>query len=160
MSFDCGSEPLNEYLQRYARQNHDSGLAKTWVAVEAGGERVLGFYTLTVAHVEFASAPERLRRRFPRYPIPVYRLARLAVARTVQGQRVGAELLLSAVMRARAAADSVGGIGLLIDAKDDDAARWYRRFGATPLVDHPLLLLLPFDVVGAALRDAGEDASP
>ena len=153
--FDCGSAPLNDYLKRYARQNHESGLTRTWVAVDPGG-RILGYYSITLAELAATSAAPLLRRRVPHYPIPVYRLARLAVDRSVQGQGLGGELLFAAALRAKAAAESVGGIGLLIDAKDEAAARWYERFGAQRLVDHPLTLVLTFDAIDVALREAGD----
>ncbi len=157
--FDCGSPPLNEYLVRYARQNHESGVTKTFVALNPNTpDRVLGYYSMAVASVECEALPPDLQRRLPRYPIPVYRLARLAVARELQGQGLGAELLVAAALRAEAASRSVGGIGLLIDAKDDEAARWYMRFGAVPLVDHELTLLLLFETLTAALESARESS--
>ena len=95
--FDCGVSALNDYLQRYARQNHASGGAKTFVAVTAAQpNRVLGYYSITPGAIEFARVPAALTRRLGRYEVPVYRLGRLAVDVSVQGRGLGAELFVSA----------------------------------------------------------------
>ena len=116
-AFDCGEPMLNEYLRRYARQNHTSGGAKTFVAVPLDEPvRVLGYYSLSPAEVSIDRVPERVRQGHGRYPLPGFRLARLAVARDHQDQGLGGQLLLSAGERCLAAASEVGGVVLLIDA--------------------------------------------
>ena len=153
--FDCGSPDLNAYLFRYARQNHETGGAKIFVAVSpAEPSRVLGFYSISPGAIEFARVPADLTRKLGRYDVPVFRLGRLAVDRSVQGEGLGGELLLAAGERALAVATEVGGVALAIDAKDDDAARWYQRFGALPLLDDPLKLVLPLAVVADAIQTA------
>ena len=154
--FDCGSPDLNVYLSRYARQNHESGGAKTFVAVspaEAG--RVLGYYSISPGAIEFARVPPRLTRKLGRYDVPVFRLGRLAVDRSVQGRGLGGELLLAAGERALAVSTQVGGTALAIDAKDEHAAGWYERFGAVELLDDPLKLILPLVVIAAAIDSVG-----
>jgi GNAT superfamily N-acetyltransferase len=153
-SFDCGSQELNEYLQRYARQNHVGGSSKTFVAVDPDNPaRILGYYTISPGSFDFDALPPDLRTRFGRYPVPVFRLARLAVDRTMQRLGLGGDLLLAAAERAMAVAQEVGGVGLIIDAKHDEAAAWYRRFGAVPLLDSPLTLFLPFSMIEQVLAD-------
>ncbi|MPZ42324.1 MAG: GNAT family N-acetyltransferase [Betaproteobacteria bacterium] len=156
-SFDCGAADLNEYLARYARQNHESGGAKTFVAVSpVEPARVLGFYSISPGSIEFARVPANLTRKLGRYDVPVFRLGRLAVDRSVQGQGLGGDLLLAAGERALAVAAEVGGVALAIDAKDENAARWYERFGAQPLLDDPLKLILPLSVIADAIKTAGK----
>ncbi|MGH9525093.1 MAG: GNAT family N-acetyltransferase [Terriglobales bacterium] len=155
--FDCGVPDLNEYLSRYARQNHESGGAKTFVAVSpAEPAHVLGFYSISPGAIEFARMPANVTKKLGRYDVPVFRLGRLAVARSMQGQGLGGDLLLASGERALAVALQVGGVALAIDAKDDKAARWYERFGALPLLDDPLKLILPLGVVADAIRKAGK----
>ena len=154
--FDCGSEDLNEYLRRYARQNHDRGHTKTYVAVSAvEPSRILGYYSIAPASIDFGVVPESITRRFPRYPIPVFLLARLAVHRDVQGQGVGRELFLAAGVRCLAVANEVGGFALLIDAKDEAAANWYEHLGACRLLDDNLRLILPLATISQALDQSG-----
>ncbi len=153
--FDCGSAELNDYLDRYARQNHESGGAKTFVAVPpAEPARVLGFYSISPGAIEFARVPARLTRKLGRYDVPVFRLGRLAIDRSVQGKGLGGDLLLAAGERALSVAAEVGGVALAIDAKDASAAKWYERFGALMLLDDPLKLVLPLAVVAAAIAAA------
>ena len=153
--FDCGAADLNEYLARYARQNHESGGAKTFVAVSpVEPARVLGFYSISPGSIEFTRVPANLTRKLGRYDVPIFRLARLAVDRSAQGEGLGGELLLAAVERALAVAAEVGGVAFAIDAKDEYGAHWYGRFGARPLLDDPLKLILPLSVIADAIRRA------
>ena len=156
-SFDCGAPELNAYLDRYARQNHESGGAKTFVAVSpVTPTRVMGYYSISPGAVEFARVPAKLTKKLGRSDVPVFRLGRLAVDRSVQGQGLGGDLLLTAGERALAVAAQVGGIALAIDAKDEKAAKWYARFGALVLRDDPLKLVLPLDVIANAIATAGK----
>jgi GNAT superfamily N-acetyltransferase len=151
--FDCGDDDLNLYLQRYARQNHESGGAKCFVAVERlEPERVLGFYTLSPASILYNRAPAVVSRGLARYDVPVFRLGRLAVDLSVQGRGLGGKLIFAAGGRALLVAEHVGGVALLIDAKNERVAEWYQSHGAHPLLDAPLSLLLPLMTIEAALR--------
>jgi GNAT superfamily N-acetyltransferase len=155
--FDCGETALNEFLQRYARKSHELGGAKTFLAIDdADGKTVLGFYSLSPGAVEYARTPETVRRGLARHEVPCFRLARLAVDRRVQKRGLGGQLLLAAGRRCLQASAEVGGVALLIDAKNDAVAGWYASYGAVPLVDAPLTLLLPLATVEAALKAAGK----
>jgi GNAT superfamily N-acetyltransferase len=155
-AFDCGDEALNEFLRRYARKSHERGGAKTFLAIEdAGGKTILGFYSLSPASVDYARTPEIVRHGLARHDVPGFRLARLAVDRRWQGKRIGGQLLLTAGRRCLLAAAEVGGVVMVIDAKNDRAAAWYASYGAVPLLDAPLTLLLPLVTVAAALTKAG-----
>jgi GNAT superfamily N-acetyltransferase len=154
-SFDCGVPQLNEFLQRHARQSHERGGAKTFVAAPVDDPcRVLGFYSLSPASLDYARTPAVARKGLARHDVPVFRLARLAVDRAVQGSGLGGQLLLAAGRRCLLAAAEVGGVALLIDAKNGQAASWYQSLGGIPLLDAPLSLLLPLDTIAAALKSA------
>ena len=153
--FDCGVGALNDYLRRYARQNHQSGGAKTFVAAAvASPNTVLGYYTIAPGAIDFADVPDAAKRGLGRYEVPVFRLGRLAVSVGEQGRGLGGELLMAAGQRALAVAEAVGGVALAIDAKDEAAAGWYQRFGALRLLDDPLALVLPLATIAAALKGA------
>jgi GNAT superfamily N-acetyltransferase len=155
-SFDCGEPALNEFLQRHARQSHDLGGSKTFLAISDDRKTILGFYSLSPASIEYARTPEILRRALARYDVPVFRLGRLAVDRKRQGQGLGGQLLLAAGRRCLLAAAEVGGVALLIDAKNERVANWYASYGALALSDAPLSLLLPLATIQAALKSAGK----
>jgi GNAT superfamily N-acetyltransferase len=155
--FDCGSPELNAYLHRYARQNHESGGAKTFVAVPPDKPTcILGYYAISPGAIEFARVPAAITRKLGHYEVPVFRLGRLAVSAAMQGQRVGSALLFAAGRRAIAVAAEVGGIALAIDAKNERAAAWYERFGALRLMDDPLRLLLPLATIADAAPIRGK----
>jgi GNAT superfamily N-acetyltransferase len=155
-AFDCGEEALNEFLSRYARKSHDLGGAKTFLAIDdADNKIILGFYSLSPASVAYARTPEIIKRGLARHDVPGFRLARLAVDRKLQRQGIGGQLLLAAGRRCLIAAAEVGGVVLVIDAKNDKVAGWYASYGAVPLLDAPLSLLLPLATIGAALRKVG-----
>ena len=97
-----------------------------------------------------------VRRGLARHEVPAFRLARLAVALPCQGRGLGGQLLLAAGRRCLLAAAEVGGVALLIDAKNERAASWYASYGAVPLLDAPLALLLPLGTLRAALVAAGK----
>lgn len=154
-AFDCGSAELNIYLRRYARQNHDAGGAKTFLAVpDENPATILGFYSLSPGAIEFGRAPRTVTKRLGQYDVPVFRLGRLAVSLSMQGRGLGADLLLAAGVRCLAVAAQVGGVAIAIDAKDMRAAAWYERFGAMRLLDDPLKLVLPLTTIEQTLGSA------
>ena len=131
----------------------ESGGAKTFVAVAPhAATRVLGFYSISPGAIAFAHVPASLTKKLGRYDVPVFRLERLAIDRSVQGHGFGGDLLLAAGERALAVAAEVGGVALAIDAKDDRAANWYERFCALALLDDPLKLILPLAAIAEAKR--------
>ncbi len=141
---------------RHARQGHERGSAKTFVAVStADGSTIFGFYSLSPASLEYARAPDVIRRGLARYEVPVFRLGRLAVDHRQQRQGLGGQLLLAAGRRCLRVAAEVGGVALLIDAKNARVADWYASYGAVPLLDSPLSLLIPLPTISAALEDIG-----
>jgi hypothetical protein len=75
-----------------------------------------------------------------------------AVDRTLQGRGLGGALLLRTAVRCIRVADEIGGVGLLIDAKNEQVAQWYAGYGALPLLDAPLSLILPLAVAADALK--------
>lgn len=151
--FDCARVELSTFLQRYALQNSQRGVSRTFVAVsETDPARVIGYYTLTPAEMALDQVPEPLRKGLPRHPLGGYRLARLAVDRHCTGRGLGGMLLFDAAFRCQQASEQVGGVMIFIDAKDEAAAAFYAKHGATPLPHTPLTLLLPMATVLAALR--------
>jgi GNAT superfamily N-acetyltransferase len=141
-TFDCGKAGLNDWLKRHARQAQGSGSAKTFVV--ADDVRVAGYFSLTVGQVDTLEAPERIRKGMGQYPIPVVILARLGVDRAYQGQGVGVGMLQDAIRRTMLIAEQAGIRAMLTHPIDEEAARFYTRFGfiASPLREQQLLLLL------------------
>jgi len=155
-TFDCGDDVLNQFLHRHARQSHEKGGAKTYLAVGENNEKILGYYSLSPASIAYERAPEVVKRGLARHDVPVFRLGRLAVDLSLQSQGLGGQLLLAAGRRCLLVAAQAGGVALLIDAKNERVAQWYASYGAIPLLDAQLSLLLPFKTIHAALTTAGK----
>lgn len=144
--FSCGKPELDHYLQRFARQNDEKNIAKTFVAVDADGH-VLGYYSLSTASIEFATLPEDIRLSLPAYPVPAARLARLAVDTSMKGQGLGAKLLIDALQRIVGASQEIAVKVILVDAMDEDASEFYKHFGFIELPEQDLKLFLPIETV-------------
>ncbi|MCB1560115.1 MAG: GNAT family N-acetyltransferase [Xanthomonadales bacterium] len=126
--FSCGEPALDRFFQHYAGQNQFKlRLAVTYVAVVEG--RIVGFATVAAASLERDAMPSAvLRRRLPAYPLPVLRLARLGVDWAAQGVGVGRCLLRHVFGLALAQRDTVGCVGVVVDAKTD-AVAFYEKLG-------------------------------
>ena len=147
---------MNDFFARYARRSHESGAAKTFLAIDnAHGKSILGFYSLAPGALAYAGTPEMVRRGLARHDAPGFRLARIATDLRWQGQGLGGQLLAAAARRCLRAASEVGGVVLIIDAKNDRAARWYLSYGAVPLADKPLTLVMSLATFAAGLIAAG-----
>ena len=145
--FDCGEEALNRFLLRFALVNQRAQASRTYLALH--GDAVLGFHTLVVGAVSPEQAPERIRKGLANHPIPVMVLARLAVARSHQGQGLGAGLLKDAIGRTLAAAAIAGIRAMVVHAKDQQARGFYEHFGFRPSPTDPLhLFVLVKDLQG------------
>ena len=140
-TFDCGVTALNEWLARFARSDQQAHSSATYLLKR--GSRVVGFYTLAPHAIEPEVADRRLKAGLPsRRAVPVFLLARLALDKSEQGTGLGADLLRDALARCATAAGEVGGRAVVVNAKDDKAAGFYRRFGFTPLPGNLHLLYL------------------
>lgn len=147
--FDCGKEPLNRFLVRFAYQAQLSGSSQTYVAL--ANDEVVGYYTLVFGDVAFDDAPERLRKGMARHPIPLMILARLAVAASWAEKGIGSGLLKDAMLRTLAAAEIAGLRAFAVHAKDEDARSFYQHFGFVEAPSDPLhLFLLLKDLRGLA----------
>ncbi len=144
--FDCGKPSLSEWLSRHARQAGASGSARTFAVVDDtnGERRVVGYYSLTVGQVDTLEVPDRVRKGMGQYPIPVVLLARLAVDHRHQGQGIGPGLLRDAITRALTISEQAGVRAMMTHPLDEDATRFYLKFGfvPSPAGEGMLLLLL------------------
>ncbi len=147
--FDCGEPSLNRYLHELATQHHRAGVAVTHVLVEhEAPSQILGYYSLAAAQLSLAQLTPADRRRLPRYPVPVARLARLAVALGEQGHGLGEPLLQDVVKRCLGLRTELGIHALLVDALHERAAAFYRRYGFRETAADALTLYLPLGNAG------------
>src|SRR5262245_41196285 len=129
-SFRSGDPDLDRFFIKYAGQNQfRHHIGTTYVAMDGG--RIQGFVTVAPGNVE-GDVLASTRRRLPRYPVPVLRLARLAVGESEEGQGVGGALLRHVFGLAINLAAEYGCAGVLVDAKPG-AVDFYARFGFSPV---------------------------
>ena len=146
--FDCGYPVLNNYLKKYARQNHEKGIAKTFVAIsQAKSLRIDGYYTVSASVIEFASLPKSYQKGMPTYPIPAILIGKLAVDNSVKGQGLGGELLVDALFRAVKASQEIGIFAVRVDALDLTAKEFYLKYEFIPFQAQTLSLFLPIKTI-------------
>ncbi len=148
--FDCGSETLSRWLQKFAWPNQQADSAKTYVAVREN--RVVAYYALTAGSVHRHEGPQRIVKGLANHPVGVVLLARLAVETSEQGKGLGKALLVDALKRIEAAADIIGVRAVMVHAIDDAARRFYEHFEFDPSPIDPFQLMLLLKDVRKALR--------
>jgi GNAT superfamily N-acetyltransferase len=158
--FRSGDPDLDRFFALYAGQNQfRHHLGTTYVAADAG--TILGYATVAAGNIEGQALPGALRRWLPAYPLPVLRLARLAVDTTAQGRGVGSRLLRHIFLLALTMSEQYGCVGIMVDAKAN-AIEFYTRFGFSPLEleegalesrPRPAPMFLPLDLAATALKE-------
>ncbi len=151
VDFYSGEPALDEYLKKFALENGERGLSRAWVALLAN--KVIGYYTLSSAHLELFELPKKAQRGLPKYPIPAIRIGRLAVDCSMQGQGFGGCLLFNALHRILSVATEIGIRLIFVDAKHEMAKSFYLKYGFSPLPMNPLKLILPVKTVSLLVSD-------
>jgi GNAT superfamily N-acetyltransferase len=133
-AFDCGDEPLNNYLIRHAWTNQQKvSIGVTYVAVdESAPHTVLGYFTLATSGIPRDRFPKKFVRGLPPYDLPLILLARLAVDRRFSGRGLGHALISEALTITLCVADEVGCRCIVTDAYSDKVG-WYARYGFVPI---------------------------
>lgn len=143
-NFSCGISELDTYLLQFAKQNHKKGISKTFVGMD--GERAIGFYTISMASIEFRELPIYLSKGIPKYPLPVAKLGKLAVDGQFQGKKLGAALLFDSFKKIQEASAIVAAFGIVVDAKNESAKKFYENYGFISYKNE-LSLFLPMKTV-------------
>ncbi|MEA2601699.1 MAG: hypothetical protein QOF89_2691 [Acidobacteriota bacterium] len=149
--FSCGQPDLDEWFWLRASQDEKRNVARVFVAV-TGELGVVGFYSLSSFTLSLESLPEEIAHKLPRYDaIPAALIGRLARDERVRGQGVGELLLADAIRRILGAGRSIAVFAIVVDAKDERAADFYKGFGFRVFPLQPKRLFLPTATAAAAL---------
>jgi predicted N-acetyltransferase YhbS len=158
-AFHSGDPDLDRFLQKYAGQNQfRHHIGATYVAVE--GDTVAGYVTVAPGQIEIEDLSDAQRKKLPRYPLPILRLARLAVDEPFRGQGIGKRLLRYVLLLALRMAEEFGCTGVVVDAKPG-AVEFYRQFGflaleaiegQSPARPQATAMLLPIAEIAAAFK--------
>jgi len=142
-AFTCGVAALDNYLKHRASQEMARGTSSVYVATP-DGRTIAGFFTLSQYGMARTAFPEQVAKGLPKYEfVSATLLGRLATSLAYRGQGVGEFLLTRAVRKYCLVADQIASSTLVVDAKDEPAARFYARFGFEKLPDAPDRLFLP-----------------
>jgi ribosomal protein S18 acetylase RimI-like enzyme len=146
-AFSCGVEALDFYLHRQAGQDARKRAAALYAAT-TGGETVAGYYTLSQFAIELGAVPEHVAKKLPKYPmVSATLLGRLAVSSQFRGQHVGETLLMDALHRSLLSSKQVASAGIVVDAKNESALMFYRKYGFLALPKIEKRLFLPMGTV-------------
>lgn len=146
-AFCCGKRSLDNFVQLLVGQYERRRLGRTFVAVRPGEKRVNGYFTLASGSISFQDLPVKIAKRLPKHPVPVVLLARLAIDQTVQGLGLGKLLLMDALRRCLDVSRELGIYAVEVQAIDEEAKRFYEKFGFVCLRDDGLHLYLPIKTI-------------
>ncbi len=147
-AFDCGVTALNEYLQHIANQDQKRGLTRVYVLAEQ--QQIIGYYSICAHSVPTDQLPTH-RKPGTYQEAPFLLLGRLAVDKRYQGQGYGDALIFHAFSITKDAAEKIGTLGIIVDAKDETAACFYEKFGFKALSTSKNRLILPFSAMNSLL---------
>jgi GNAT superfamily N-acetyltransferase len=153
-AFACGSEALDHYLRYQASQDARRLVANCFVAVDAATGEIAGYYTLAATSIPADDLPPDVRKRLPRYSVlPAALVGQLAVDMRFQGKGLGSILLADAALRVLKG--DVKALAVIVDAKNEDAAAFYRHQGFQPFLSRPTSLFLPLGTIKKAAKTGG-----
>jgi GNAT superfamily N-acetyltransferase len=139
--FSSGSDPLDNWLRKSAPKALASRMARVFVTHDDFD--VKGYYALAASSTLKGALPANHNKRLPRHPIPMALLARLAVDLSIQGQGVGRALVADAIERSAKVSLNLGIFGLVTNAKDEEAIRFYESLHFFPSTNDPTLMIFP-----------------
>ncbi|MDQ6972113.1 MAG: GNAT family N-acetyltransferase [Mariprofundaceae bacterium] len=154
-NFDCGSAELNNFLKTQAAKHMASGISRTLVlparAVSADGKQhICAFYTIAASSISRSSLPDRLAKKLPHHPVPVFVLAQMAVNTPYQGQGLGRVTLITALKHFVAIQAHMRAYAVVVDCLTEDMERFYAKYGFETLCIHQgrVRMYLPMRVLG------------
>lgn len=159
-TFDCGKPSLNTFIRQHAAVNHERGVSRVYVAVRGAHKQVLAYYASSSGSFLRDHLPPDDQTGLPRYPLPTAHLGRLAVALPYRGQHLGELLLFHFLKTACDVAERIGVFAVDLFSKDDDAKRFYQKYGFIPLQDDRFHLYLPIATVRAMFAQASNTPCP
>ncbi len=156
-AFDCGKAPLNSFLHLHAAANAERGVSRVWVVTRAGDNQVLAYSALSAGTFLRDHLPPDDQAGLPRYPLPTVHLGRLAVDLSCRGLRLGKLLLFHFLAAACAVVEKVGVYAVDLFSKDDEAKRFYLKYGFIPMRDDPFPPLSADGHSPGDVRDGGRN---
>ena len=135
-NFVCGKDLLDNYLHTQAKQDVKRKLSACFILNE--GKAVKGYYTLSSTTIQRDLLPEEIIKKLPLSykDLPATLLGRLAVDNRYQGEGLGELLLIDALKRSYdTSISSIGSMAIIVDPIDEDAVKFYKKYGFILLPD-------------------------
>ena len=145
--FSCGAAELDRYLREQATQDLRRDVARVFVTLAPGTHRVEGYYSLSAASFQRSSLPPAQSKRLSHYPVPAAMIGRLAVDTKTKSKGLGAFLLMAALNRILLATQEIAVHAVVVDARDETAARCSEKYGFIPFTDEARRLFLPMATI-------------
>lgn len=144
-NFDCGVPELNMFLEKQTRQQQTKRLNRTFVLVDSNDSplRILGYYSMTMGEIKLDLLPDDIKKKLPKHPVPVARIGRLAVDGTTKCKGYGKMLVVDAMKRVQRASLRIGVYAVVVDAKNDQAKNFYKKYGFIQFKDLEVSLFIP-----------------
>jgi ribosomal protein S18 acetylase RimI-like enzyme len=146
-AFSCGVEALDKYLQKQAGQDAKKHAAAPFV-LTPDGKTIAGYYTLSQYAIDLGDVTEEVAKKLPKYPaVSATLLGRLAVGNNFRGKGLGEKLLMDALYRSLKLSEQVASTGVVVDAKNEAALAFYRKYGFIELPKVNRRLFLPMGTI-------------
>lgn len=150
--FTSGSAALDDWFRQRAGQDERRNVARVFVAIDSE-LGIVGFYSLSSFQLEMAELPAEMTRKLPRYDgVPAALIGRLARDIRVRGKGIGEFLVTDALHRILSAARTLPVFAIVVDAKDENAAAFYRRIGFRRFPLRPSRLFMLASLAAEALE--------
>ncbi len=146
-AFTCGIAELDDYFRQQASQDARRKVAAPFVMLDSKG-RIVGYYTLSAYGIRSTELPPAVAKKLPKYPlIPATLLGRLAVSREHQGQKLGRLILMDALHRSWRNTVEVASVGVVAEAINEAARKFYLHYEFIPLLDHSRKLFIAMGTI-------------
>ena len=148
--FSCGSAALDNYLKTQAGQDIKKNVSICYALTDINSTDIIGYYTLASVSIDASNLSDEFTRKLPGYPmLPGILIGRLAIDSNHQGKKIGSHLLIDALKRSLLISDQIGINIVIVDAKDDEAAKFYRHYDFIEFPSNKLKLFLPINTIKA-----------
>jgi predicted GNAT family N-acyltransferase len=146
--FNCGVTSLDRYITKLASQDLKRKAATVFVLIDSPNLEVMAYYTLSSFTLEATELESSVAKKLPRYPLlPATMLGRLAVDKKYRGQKFGKLILIDAMKRAFIASQQIASTAVVVEAIDNNAVSFYRKYGFTSFESNPNRLYLPMSII-------------
>ncbi len=143
-AFRSGNEALDYYIKKQAKVDVKRRISRVFVATtKEQSSCILGYYTLSSLSINLSELPPKLSKKLPKHPVPAALIGRLAVSIQAQGTGIGKMLLANAVRRTQSISEDIAIYTMVVDAIDEQAEGFYKKFGFIELQNDGRRLFLP-----------------